>query len=74
MIKLSTARQAEPVPEVFEVTAERDGSRWRVTVPGRDDPIIVDRRDDVDYESRRALALLHDVSASGLTLRIVWIG
>jgi hypothetical protein len=60
------------MPEVFEVRAERAGPRWRVLVPGRDEPIIVDRRDDVEHEARRALALLHDVSASGLTLRIIW--
>jgi hypothetical protein len=65
--------KAEPMPEVFEVRAEQAGSRWRVTVPGRDLPIIVDRRDDVEYEARRALAVLHDVAAPGLTLRIVWV-
>jgi hypothetical protein len=65
--------KAEPMPEVFEVRAERAGSRWRVVVPGRDEPLVVDRRDDVEYEARRALATLHDVSASRLTLRIVWV-
>jgi hypothetical protein len=64
--------KAEPMPEVFEVRADRAGSRWRVIVPGCDEPILVDRR-DVEYEARRALAVLHDVAASGLTLRIIWV-